>query len=128
AVALRERGSLHAPSALADWLAWYAAGTAFLAASAAFYFHFLTIDEESIVLQLVPTIAWLAVGLALLIAARNRSAAPGQVGIGLGVIALAKALFYDSTHLHGPLRVTLFAAVGALLLAGARLVGDRERA
>jgi hypothetical protein len=43
-------------------------------------------------------------------------------------VAVMKALVYDSTHLQGPLRVTVFAAVGALLLTGARLIGAQERA
>lgn len=64
----------------------------------------------------------------MLIAARSRASAPGQVGTGLAAIALLKALVYDSVHLQGPLRVTLFAAVGALLLVGARLVGDGREA
>jgi hypothetical protein len=128
AVVLHERGSSWRSPAPAGALTWYAAGAAFLAASFAFYFHFLThgAGDESIGLRLVPTITWLAVGLALLIAARSPSPPPGRVGSALGAIALLKALIYDSTHLQGPLRVTVFAAVGALLIAGARLVGDRE--
>jgi len=66
--------------------------------------------------------------LALWIAAPRRDAAPGRVAIGFVVVAVLKALVYDSTHLQGPLRVTVFAAVGALLLAGARIIAHRERA
>lgn len=111
-------------------LAWYAAGAAFLVASAAFYFQFLTLGvaNESLARRLIPTIAWLAIGLGLLIAARRPTSPPGRVGIGFISVAVLKALVYDSTHLSGPLRVTVFAAVGALLLAGARLINDRERA
>jgi hypothetical protein len=111
-------------------LRWYAAGASFLAATAALSFHFLTagMGEASIAPRLIPTIAWLAAGLALLIAARSRASAPGQVGTGLAGVALVKALVYDSVRLQGPLRVTLFAAVGALLLVGARLVGDGREA
>jgi hypothetical protein len=35
---------------------------------------------------------------------------------------VVKAACYDSTHLHGPLRVIVLAAAGALLLAGARIL------
>jgi ribose/xylose/arabinose/galactoside ABC-type transport system permease subunit len=127
AVVHRERTAPRRPSPLADRLAWYGAGASFLAASGAFYFRFFTVGEEWRIMQMVPTIAWLAVGLALLIAARGRSrgfSPPRQVAVALGAIALLKALVYDSTHLQGPMRVTIFAAVGALLLAGARLVSD----
>jgi hypothetical protein len=128
AAVLGERGSAWPAASPAGRLAWYAAGTAFLVASGAFYFQFLTlgIGQDSVARRLIPTITWLAVGLALLIAARGRLSAPGQVGVGLVGVAIGKALVYDSIHLQGPLRVTLFAAVGALLLAGARLVGARR--
>ena len=130
ALVLQERRAPSPNASAADGLFWYAAGTAFLVASAAFYFHFFTLGaaDESVARRLIPTIGWLAIGLGLLIAARSRTSPPGRVGVAFIVVALAKALVYDSTHLQGPLRVTAFAAVGALLLAGARLVSDRERA
>lgn len=130
-VAVYERHASLSPSAYrAARLAWYAAGAAFLAASGAFYVHFFTLGfaDESPARRLIPTISWLAIGLALWIAAPDRDRAPGRVAIGFVAIAVLKALVYDSTHLQGPLRVTVFAAVGALLLAGARLVSRRERA
>jgi hypothetical protein len=133
-VVMHERRAAAAPPdsapAIAAQLAWYAAGAAFLVASGALYFHFLTLGvaSESLVRRLIPTIAWLAIGLGLLIAARRPASPPGQVGVAFVAVAVLKALIYDSTHLQGPLRVTVFAAVGALLLAGARLVNDRERA
>ena len=128
-VARHERRAPLAPSDLAGRLAWYAAGAAFLAASAALYFHFVTLGvaDESLARRLIPTIGWLAIGLALFIAARSRASAPGRVGVGFVAVAVLKALIYDSTHLQGPLRVTVFAAVGVLLLAGARLTAGRER-
>jgi len=124
------RAATPSASPIAGQLAWYAAGAAFLVASGALYFHFLTLGvaSESLVRRLIPTIAWLAIGLGLLIAARRPTSPPGQVGVAFVAVAVLKALIYDSTHLQGPLRVTVFAAVGALLLAGARLVNDRERA
>jgi len=130
ALVLHERRAAAPDATAADGLFWYAAGTAFLVASAAFYFHFFTLGaaDESAARRLIPTIGWLAIGLALMIAARSRTSPPGRVGVAFIVVALAKALVYDSTHLQGPLRVTAFAAVGALLLASARLVSERERA
>jgi len=130
-VAVNERRVDWSPSSVRTTrLAWYAAGTSFIVATGAFYVHFFTLGfaDESPARRLIPTISWLAVGLALWIAAPRRDAAPGRVGVALVAIALLKALIYDSTHLQGPLRVTVFAAVGALLLAGARLVIPRERA
>jgi hypothetical protein len=155
AVALHGRASAAASAKAAGALTWYAAGTSFVVVTAALSFHFLTAGtgEESLAPRLIPTIAWLAAGLALLIAARRPldlgtlkgsrtprgdapraelagssrdSSTPGQVGMALAGIALVKALAYDSVRLQGALRVTMFAAVGALLLAGARLVGDQS--
>jgi hypothetical protein len=108
-------------SPLPGRLAWTAAGAAFLVASWAFYFHFLTtgIAADSVARRLVPTIVWLAVGLGLFVAGGGRRGrAPVQVGATLAAIALCKAIAYDTTHLGGPLRVAVLGAVGALLLAG----------
>jgi len=130
-VALNERRGALSPSFdRARRLAWYAAGAAFLVASGAFYVHFFTLGfaDESPARRLIPTISWLASGLALWIAAPRRDAAPRRVAIAFVVVAVLKALVYDSTHLQGPLRVTVFAAVGALLLTGARIIAHRERA
>jgi hypothetical protein len=132
-VAMHERRASPSPSRLDDRtrrLAWYAAGVAFLVATGALYVHYFTFGfaDESPARRLIPTIAWLAIGLALWIAAPSRESASGRVAMGFVAVALLKALIYDSTHLQGPLRVTVFAAVGALLLAGARLVVHRERA
>ena len=130
ALVLHERRASASDPTVAGPLFWFAAGGAFLVASAALYFSFLTLGvaDESLARRLIPTIGWLAIGLGLLIAARSRTSPPGRVGVGYIAVALVKALVYDSTHLQGPLRVTVFAAVGALLLAGARLSSDRERA
>jgi hypothetical protein len=129
-VAVHERRGAAADADQTGSLVWYAAGAAFFVASAAFYFHFFTlgIADESLARRLIPTISWLAIGLALLIAGGGRTSPPGRVGVALVAVAVLKALVYDSTHLQGPLRVTVFAAVGALLLAGARLIHARESA
>jgi len=63
-VVMHERRAAATPQAstLPGQLAWYAAGAAFLVASGALYFHFLTLGvaSESLVRRLIPTIAWLA--------------------------------------------------------------------
>ncbi|HLK89074.1 MAG TPA: hypothetical protein VKZ18_04215 [Polyangia bacterium] len=122
-------------SALPGRVAWYAAGAAFLVATWAFYFHFLTtgIAADSVARRLVPTIVWLAVGLGLFVAGGGRGQrASVQVGGALAGLALAKAVAYDTTHLSGPLRVAVLGAVGALLLTGgqtlARAAGPRRAA
>jgi len=124
ALAIRESSGVWPASAWARRLTWYAAGAAFLAATWALYFYFFTLGvaSESVVRRLIPTLVWLAVGLALLVAGRTRAAPPAQVGIVLMAVALAKALFYDTTHMYGPSRVAVLGAVGTLLLAGARML------
>jgi hypothetical protein len=121
ALAIREAGSSWYASVWTRRLAWYAAGAAFLIATWALYFHLFTIGvaAETVVRRLIPTMVWLAVGLALLVAGRSRSAPPAQAGLGLMAVALIKALLYDTTHMYGPSRVALLGAVGFLLLAGA---------
>jgi hypothetical protein len=130
ALAIRQSGGAWPESGWARRLTWYAAGAAFLAATWALYFHLFTlgIASESVVRRMIPTVVWLAVGLALLVAGRTRSAPPAQVGIALMAVALAKALFYDTTHLYGPSRVAVLGAGGGLLLAGARMLHRAQAA
>jgi len=120
AVVQLERAPDWPASALPGRLVWYGAGLAFLVTTWAFYFHFLTagLAAGSVARRLVPTIAWLAVGLALFVAGRARARAAVQTGTGLMAIALVKAVTYDTTHLHGLARVAVLAAVGTLMLAG----------
>ena len=116
--------------ALVDRLGWYAFGAALLAASGAFYFHFFTVGfaADTVARRLVPTLLWLALGLAFAIAGRGRLAAAGQVGMGFVAVAAGKAAFYDTTHLQGLWRVAVLAAVGGLLLFGGRLLAPGRRA
>jgi hypothetical protein len=107
-------------AARAHALRWYTLGAALLASTWALYFHFLTMGVESVGRRLVPTLVWLALGLVLFVAGRLRASAAAHVGLGLVLIALTKAIAYDTTHLHGGLRVAVLAAAGALLLFGAR--------
>jgi hypothetical protein len=120
AIVRLERADQWPASSLPGRLVWYGAGLSFLVATWAFYFHFLTagVASASVGRRLVPTIIWLAVGLALFVAGRVRARAAMQTGAGLMGIALVKAVSYDTTHLHGLLRVGVLGAVGTLLLAG----------
>jgi len=133
AVARGDVGSPLAPS-FAHRLRWYALGAAMLAASWGCYFHFLTagVAADTVARRLVPTLAWLAMGLGFFVSARKRAGHPAavEVGVALGALALGKAIFYDTTHLQGPLRVLVLAAVGALLLFASGILrrpaaGDR---
>jgi hypothetical protein len=105
---------------IAYQVTWYALGAALLACTWAFYFHFMTVGVESAARRLVPTLLWLALGIGLFIAGRGRTRAAAHVGFGLIAVALTKAVTYDTTHLHGGLRVAVLAAVGGLLLFAAR--------
>lgn len=112
-----------------DALTWYAFGVALLAASWALYFHVFTVGfaADTVARRLVPTLGWLAVGLAFFIGGQGRVAAAAHVGLGFIAFAVGKAAFYDTTHLHGDLRVVALVAVGALLLFGS-LVARRRPA
>jgi hypothetical protein len=109
--------------ALAARLRWYGLGAALLAATSAFYFHFLTsgVAADSVVRRLVPTVFWLALGLALFIAGERRSRDAAHVGLALVAVALGKAVAYDTTHLAGGPRVAVLALVGGLLLFAAQI-------
>jgi hypothetical protein len=130
---LRDHGLTSEP--LAARLRWYGLGAALLASTSAFYFHFFTsgFAADSVLRRLVPTIFWLATGLALFIAGgrRARHGAQGQaqvhVGLALAAVALTKALAYDTTHLAGGPRVAVLALVGGLLLFAARIARRPER-
>jgi hypothetical protein len=115
--------------ALTGRLTWYALGGALLAASWALYFHFFTAGfaAELVGRRLVLTLAWLGMGLAFVVGGRARLAIR-HVGLGFVACAVAKAAFYDTTHLQGPLRIAVLAAVGALLVVGARVLGTRDGA
>lgn len=104
---------------------WYAFGLALLAASWALYFHFFTVGiaADTVARRLIPTLLWLGVGLAFFIGGRGRVMAAVHVGLGFIAVAAGKAAFYDTTHLHGTMRVLVLVAVGALLLFGSRVLG-----
>jgi uncharacterized membrane protein len=73
--------------------------------------------------RLIPTLAWLALGLAFFIGGKGRVPAAVHVGLGFIAVAVGKAALYDTGHLHGYLRIGALGAVGVLLLVGGRLVG-----
>jgi hypothetical protein len=114
---------------LADRLIWYAFGAALLAVTWGLYFHFFTAGfaADWVARRMIPTVVWLGLGLALFIGGRGRVAAAAQVGVGFIGVALAKAAFYDTSHLHGSLRIVVLAAVGLLLVFGARGLGGAGR-
>jgi len=113
---------------LADRLVWYAFGAALLAVTWGLYFNFFTAGfaADWVARRMIPTVAWLGLGLAFFIAGRNRRPAAGHVGLGFIAVALGKAAFYDTSHLHGNLRIVVLAAVGLLLVFGARGVAPRK--
>jgi hypothetical protein len=107
-----------------DVLVWYGLTAAAIAASWAFYFHFLTlgIAEDNVARRLVLTLGWLVVGVALVLTGRQRGTpVMRDAGFAFVAIAVGKALVYDTMHLHGSLRVVGLAAAGALMLGAAWL-------
>jgi uncharacterized membrane protein len=68
------------------------------------------------------TLGWLVVGVALVLAGRQRGTpVVRDAGFALVAIAVGKTLLYDTMHLHGSLRVVGLAAAGALMLGAAWL-------
>jgi len=118
----------HGEDRLADRLSWYAFGAALLAATWGVYFHFFTAGfaADWVARRMIPTVAWLGMGLGFLVLG-NRRPAPTHVGLGFIGVALAKAAFYDTSHLQGGLRIAVLGAVGLLLVLGARLVGRSSK-
>lgn len=105
-------------------LAWYGLTAAAIAASWAFYFHFLTLGlaEDEVARRLVLTLGWLVTGVGLVLYSRKRGEPViRDAGFAFIAIALAKALAYDTTHLSGTLRVAGLAGAGLLMLGGAWL-------
>lgn len=105
-------------------LLWYGLGTAALAVTGAFYFHFLTLGlaEEHIGRRLVLTLTWLVLGIGgVLLGRRSGQGAARDAGFAFVGIALLKMLVYDTTHLSGVLRVGGLVVAGLLMLGGAWL-------
>ncbi|MDY7229066.1 DUF2339 domain-containing protein [Hyalangium rubrum] len=120
----RSRRSAEEPDRVQSFLTWYGLTAAAIAASWAFYFHFLTLGfaEDDVARRLVLTLGWLVAGVALVLHGRKRGEAViRDAGFAFVAISLGKALIYDTTHLSGTLRVVGLAGAGLLMLGGAYL-------
>lgn len=105
-------------------LTWYGLTAAIIATSWAFYFHFLTLGfaGNDVGRRLVLTLGWLVVGVAMVLHGRKREEAViRDAGFAFIAMAVGKAVAYDTTHLHGTLRVAGLAGAGLLMLGGAWL-------
>lgn len=112
------------PDRVQDVLVWYGLTVAAIAASWAFYFHFLTLGfaDDNVARRLVLTLGWLVAGVALVLTGRQRGTPViRDAGFAFVAIAVGKALVYDTVNLHGSLRVVGLAAAGALMLGAAWL-------
>jgi hypothetical protein len=112
------------PDRIHDVLSWYGLTAAAIAASWAFYFHFLTLGfaEDNVARRLVLTLGWLVTGVALVLTGRQRGTPViRDAGFAFVAIAVGKTLLYDTVNLHGSLRVVGLAAAGALMLGAAWL-------
>jgi hypothetical protein len=96
-------------------------------ASAATYYQLFTVGvaEHQVARRLVLTLVWLASGLALFVRSRGRASLQNGGRI-LVAAAYAKALFYDTTHLDGGLRIAALLLTGGLLLGGAYALSRRQ--
>ncbi|WP_342379656.1 DUF2339 domain-containing protein [Myxococcus stipitatus] len=112
------------PDLVRHRLVWYGLTCATIAASWAFYFHFLTLGvaEDHVARRLVLTLGWLVVGVVMVLWGRQRGALfVRDAGFCFVAIAVGKALGYDTVNLDGTLRVAGLAASGLLMLGGALL-------
>ena len=112
------------PDRLQSFFVWYGLTVAAIAASWAFYFHFLTMGfaEDDVARRLVLTLGWLVAGVALVLHGRRRGEGViRDAGFAFIAISVGKALAYDTTHLSGTLRVVGLAGAGLLMLGGAWL-------
>jgi hypothetical protein len=101
-----------------------------LVLSIAAYYQFFTVGfaAEHVGRRLILTLTWLSAGLSLEAwghARPDRNVA--HAGLLLVVCAVAKAVFYDTTHLDGGWRIAVLAAAGLLLLGGAWLLHANQR-
>ncbi len=104
---------------------WYLLAVSTLATSWAFYFRFFTIGiaEASLERRVVLTLAWLAMGVVMIIVGKMRSIEPvRRSGYLFLVVAVAKAMAYDTTHLEGSLRILVLGAAGVMVMGGGWLL------
>ena len=122
-------GIVHVATTPAQRHAWLAGATAALGASWAAYYRFATLGfaAESTSRRLVITLAWLLGGLVgMVLGTRKDERGMRDAGALVVVVAIVKALSYDTTHLAGVARVGLCALAGVALIVGALIVKPRE--
>ncbi|NVJ22148.1 MULTISPECIES: DUF2339 domain-containing protein [Myxococcus] len=107
-----------------DVLVWFGFTAATIAATWAFYFHFLTLGvaEDHIARRLVLTLGWLVIGVVMVFLGRKRGTPViRDAGFCFVAISVGKTLLYDTANLDGTLRVAGLAAAGLLMLGTAWL-------
>lgn len=105
-------------------LVWHGMVLAALAASWAWYFHFVTlrVAPSDDLHRLILTAAWMLAGVFLVVLARWRELpAARDAGFAFLAAGVGKLVLYDTAHLYGLVRVGGLAAGGAVLLLGAWL-------
>lgn len=110
-------------------LVFFGLAVTVLASTWAVYFHLFTlgIAADSVSRRLVLTLVWIGIGVALVVlGGRREEGAMRAAGYLFVAAAVSKAVGYDTTHLHGTLRVLLLGGAGAALLGGAALSKGRR--
>jgi hypothetical protein len=105
---------------------WYSLTLSVLATSVAVYFHVFTLGvmEHEVGRRLLLTFLWLLFGLVMVVRSLRKQDTYGRdAGFLALAFALGKVLLYDTTHLGGPLRITLLLGAGSLFFVGALLAG-----
>lgn len=111
------------PLRVPEFLTWQTLGLGLLMLTGGAYFHLLTLQVDDLARRLVLTLVWTMIGLvAVLLGRKLTDTAPRDAGFVVLAAAVAKVTLYDTTHLHGGLRIGVLLAVGALLLVGAQLL------
>ena len=109
---------------------WFALIASSLAVSWATYFKFLTtLDDEYFLRRLAFSLFLLVIGV-ICTALGRKSLLPfwGVMGLTFIVAGVAKVVAYDTTHLHGLVRIGVFAGGGLVLLLGGVLTKKQSHA
>jgi hypothetical protein len=93
------------------------------------YYRFLTeMGDAFVIRRLIFTVFLLAIGIALTLLSRRKSPILlGVSGLIYMLVAIGKALLYDTTHLEGIQRIGVF-LIGGLLLVAAALATPKNKA
>lgn len=111
------------PSRVPEFATWQTISLGTLALTGGAYFHLLTLQVDDLGRRLVLTLVWTLLGLGAVAMGRKlNDTAPRDAGFVILAAAIAKATFYDTTHLHGGLRIGLLAATGVVLLVGSAVL------